>query len=78
MIVLSGLKDNETAKMSDKNIIETFLIDHYGLAKALEMIEEICYEKSEHLRENWQDNQSADYWEDAGKLLDKVISRIEF
>ena len=57
-------------KHQDK--LETDYIDHsdIGLDGILEMIANICHEKAEHLRSNWQDESSAQLWERTGNMLD--------
>lgn len=46
------------------------IIDRVGLELALEWIAEICWEKAEHLRTNWQDQgrQSKD-WDRDGRII---------
>jgi hypothetical protein len=39
------------------------LIDNQGLDAVLELIGNICFEKSEHLAMNWQDEKSAKQWD---------------
>jgi hypothetical protein len=50
------------------------LVDKYSLAQVIENLAEICYGKAEHLRTNWQDEQSAKYWERNGKRLDRLTA----
>lgn len=45
--------------------VEEF-IDSEGLDKLLELIGDICHQKGQHLRENWQDVTTAKLWERAG------------
>jgi len=52
------------------------LIDRYGLGPLLGAIEEICYEKGDHLRTSWQDESSAKDWEKAGRRTGKLASTI--
>ena len=33
-----------------------------GIEDVLAMLSEICSDKAEHLRDNWQDKESAKYW----------------
>lgn len=52
-------------------------IDATSLARLLEIVAEICHEKAEHLRANWQDNASAQPWlRDAAKLQ-KLAAKLE-
>jgi hypothetical protein len=54
-----------------KNNLE-ILIDTSSLAQVIESLSEICWEKAEHLRSNWQDETSALAWERAGNRLSGV------
>jgi hypothetical protein len=47
------------------------MVDTYGLNLVLEMLSEICGEKGEHLRANWQDEIAARRWDKAARRLDK-------
>jgi hypothetical protein len=40
-----------------------FAIDTMGVSGLLSAIAEICNEKADHLRENWQDNAAAKDWD---------------
>ena len=57
----------------DMNTLES-LIDKYSLDDVLSAIREICLDKADHLRTNWQDEQSAKYWESIEKQINKVRS----
>jgi dihydrodipicolinate synthase/N-acetylneuraminate lyase len=48
------------------------LIDKHGLKTVVSALSNVCGEKAEHLRSNWQDKASARVWENAGKTLDRV------
>ena len=48
------------------------LIDSAGLGRVITAFAEICYEKAEHIRENWQDNVTARSWERVGNQLGRV------
>lgn len=56
-----------------QNNIEA-LIDKNTLAEVIEALETICYLKSQHLIENWQDAQTSKVWARAGKKLGKLLS----
>jgi hypothetical protein len=49
-------------------------IDKNTLEDVMHALVNICYGKAEHLRENWQDNQSAKQWELAAKRIDKALA----
>jgi len=48
------------------------LVDSLGMIDFLEILEGICYEKSDHIRTNWQDEELAKCWERNAKTLSKV------
>lgn len=50
-------------------------IDHLGLDTVLDIIREICYGKAQHLRENWQDEATAQVWDRAGSIVDTASTR---
>ena len=50
------------------------MIDNHGLANVLEHIQYVCYEKAEHLRGNWQDENAA-RWESAAHVVGTCSTR---
>lgn len=38
------------------------LVDAYGLETVLYILGDICTDKAEHIRSNWQDERTAKYW----------------
>lgn len=48
------------------------MVDTKGLQHILDTLVDICREKAEHLRSNWQDTTAADDWENAANDLDRV------
>ena len=69
---------NETTQIQAKiqNDIEKF-IDQTSLKDVLEMIHTICYEKSEHISETWQDAPLAKSWEGDAKQIEKILIHIK-
>lgn len=65
----------ETKKRQLEQQIET-LIDRHTVAKLLEVMAQVCFEKSDHIKENWQDARLAKFWEMNAKTLTKIIPRI--
>lgn len=57
-------------RASDKEQLEAF-VDGHGLTTVCEMLAEICEDKAEHLRVNWQDEPTARMWERDAKRLRK-------
>jgi len=49
------------------------MIDKSSLDDVLEMLVEICYEKADHMRHNWQDEASAKQWERWGKKISRIV-----
>ena len=61
------LDSYKTAKALDvKEALESF-IDSNSLSDVLTAIEEICYEKCEHLCSNWQDENAGAVWQKAAR-----------
>ena len=48
------------------------MIDKTSLNDVLEMLAEICHEKAEHLRCNWQDETAARQWERWGNRISRI------
>ncbi len=63
------------AKLSESRVqeLET-IIDSASLSAVLEALRDICYAKSQHVEENWQDKALARQWECAARRLDRVQS----
>ena len=53
---------------ADKLHIEN-LIDNCTLSAFLDMVADICLDKSEHILINWQDKQTASHWVSAASDL---------
>lgn len=52
------------------------LVDRFGLGHVLSALVEMCHEKANHLRSNWQDATTARVWDANAKTIDKVILKI--
>lgn len=61
-----------------KNDLDTMeaMVDKYSLSGVVESLAHIANEKGDHLRTNWQDNETAKEWERAAAALDKTAARI--
>jgi hypothetical protein len=69
-------KINLNVPQPPENIIE-HMIDREGIGLFLEEVIEICYQKADHVRSNWQDGQGeplAKAWEKVGELLDAKMN----
>jgi hypothetical protein len=60
------MTDREFKELQDK--LET-LIDSSSLKDVIQAIEEVCYAKGQHLKENWQDPIGKAVWLEAGSNL---------
>ena len=70
------LDSYKTAKALDvKEALESF-IDSNSLSDVLTALEEVCYEKCEHLCSNWQDQNSGAIWQKAAEKIGKANSQI--
>lgn len=58
---------------TQRELIEAIepLLDNTDLAEVLFAIGKICYEKAEHLRVTWQDENGAKQFDRAGQALDR-------
>jgi hypothetical protein len=52
------------------------IIDQVGLSKFLFKVSEICHEKADHLRTNWQDANAAREWDADAKAIEKLAAKI--
>lgn len=50
------------------------IVDRTSLQLVLQALEQVCYEKHQHVLLNWQDKDLADAWYAAAKAVDKAIS----
>jgi len=52
------------------------LIDSYGLSNVLSQISQICYDKSNHLLDNWQDSYASKDWDKSGDKINTLQRNI--
>ncbi len=45
------------------------MIDRASVADILHIIADICHEKEDHIRANWQDNHYANEWKRTGRAV---------
>lgn len=62
--------DNQKPLLITSRLIEQ-LIDMLGTDQLLHGIAQVCFEKAEHIRTNWQDQELAQLWD---KRADKITS----
>jgi len=67
---------NISTEQDFKNQLEK-LIDSKGMGYVLNQLIDICYLKSEHLAENWQDNNTASAWNSTANLISSRLAQIE-
>lgn len=53
------------------------ILDRQGLVQLLGMLESICYDKAQHLMENWQDMDTAKVWERDAKKIGNLSEKVE-
>lgn len=53
------------------------LVDRMSLSVVLEALAEICHEKAEHLRSEWQDSMTASWWDDKGNRIERVRGKAD-
>lgn len=52
------------------------LVDRVGLSSVVDALAQLCGEKAEHLRVNWQDKESAKVWNADGSKLSTIIVKL--
>lgn len=57
---------------SDKHSLE-LMIDQWGVDQMLAAMSEICGEKAEHIRANWQDRSLAKLWDKRASVLMRAV-----
>lgn len=55
-------------------LLESLLDRGFSVANVLDMLSEVCGEKAEHVRSNWQDDDLADQWIRFASFLDEKAS----
>lgn len=68
------METTEDARRQYKNLIEE-AVALYRLGPSLEMMAELCWQKAEHIRLNWQDPKSADAWDKAARTLQMASAK---
>lgn len=53
------------------------MIDSNGLTSVCDMIADVCRDKAEHLRTNWQDDATAKMWEHAAKAIETATCKFK-
>lgn len=61
----------------DQETLET-MIDKTNIHKVIEGLIDICDDKAEHIRTNWQDENQAKEWERVAKSLLRVMDASQF
>jgi hypothetical protein len=52
------------------------LVDKHGLTMVIDVLVNVCDDKAEHLRSNWQDGAQAKSWDKCAKILDKASASL--
>ena len=53
------------------------MIDQTSVQDVLNYMADICHEKADHLRNNWQDPATAKVWSRAGRMLYSLAAKME-
>ena len=64
------------AEGSDAMIALEGMIDVAGLRNVVWALAHICWEKADHVRSNWQDEQLARDWEVNASMLDRFVEKL--
>ena len=62
--------------MEDFKQIES-MIDRSSLADVLSHLAQICSDKAEHIRSNWDSDPQAELWEEAAEQIEDLSSNSE-
>ena len=66
--------DEKWKRLKEK--LETEIVDKsdltFGAITVAELMSEICFDKADHLRANWQDKTGAEIWEKAAIIFEKT------
>lgn len=52
------------------------LVDRVGMDRVLDTLAQVCFEKAEHIRVSYGDDEVADEWEDTGADIARVESYV--
>jgi len=52
------------------------IVDATSVREVLDALEEVCHEKAEHVRSNWQDEGLAIAWNLAGKYVTHGVNKL--
>ena len=52
------------------------LVDSHGLKGVLTDLSEICYQKSQHMLENWQDTEASRAWARNARRIERTAARM--
>jgi hypothetical protein len=52
------------------------LIDTHGIDFLIDKLSEICHQKAEHLRSDWQDDSAANMWENNAHALENAYYEV--
>lgn len=72
--------DNDRADQRDAEKAKFELeqmVDRFSVRQVVDMLSEICAEKAEHIRVNWQDFSLAARWQAKAAKLDRVSNSLK-
>jgi hypothetical protein len=53
------------------------LVDQHGLDAVLRALADVCSDKANHIRSNWQDETTAKRWQRAAETIDRCRGSID-
>ena len=68
ILIEKELDESSYLNKQDKDKLEG-MIDKNSLGAIMDALGDICYEKAEHIRTNWQDERLATFWDEAGERI---------
>lgn len=66
-----SMVEAKSLSSSDKQELESIL-DRSSPQAMMNALAEVCFEKADHVRSNWQDESLAKVWERCGSMIDRV------
>lgn len=75
----AGMYNNELmtpARAQKLDAIIEQAVDEFGLKRVVDALAGICYDKAEHVLNNWQDRPLAGWWSRRGVVISKAADKI--
>ena len=62
---------------NEEQMVLEGMVDRIGLRQVLQALEQVMFEKAEHVRSNWQDYPLAKELEQNGRLVGKTADKVK-